>query len=322
MATKNFSWIVGAAALAFAGSVLAQGQSPTTGAQGSASSQSNSSVSADKSGAAVSRSDANAVNAGAGQQSASLSNGSELNATLSRPVDASKSKPGDEVTATTAKDVKSGGQVLIPRGSKLIGHVTEAKPRDKKAGNTAGAAGSAAGSAESRLGIVFDRAVLKNGREVPLNAAVQAIGAAQSSGSTDLSDVGGGASSAGGAARGTGGGALGGVGNVAGGVSGSVGGVAQTTGGAVSSTVGNSVGTITRSPNAVGGLDAAGRLDSGSKGVFGLKDFELASSSAGGAQSSIITSATRNVRLESGTSLLLVTGAHAFSSEPQNAPVK
>jgi hypothetical protein len=272
------------------------------------------------------RSDSSTANAAAGQGSASLSNGSELNATLSRPVDASKSKPGDEVTATNAQDVKSAGQVVIPRGSKLIGHVTEAKPRGKKgntnAGGTADAAGSAAGSAESKLGIVFDRAVLKDGREIPLNAAVQAIGAAQSSASADMPDAGESIGGASGAARGTGGGALGSAGGVAGGVSGTVGGVARTTGGAASSTVGGSVGAATRSAGAVGGLSSAGRLTSGSKGVFGLKDMELASSTAGGAQGSVITSATRNVRLDSGTNLLLVTNAQAAGNGAQSAPVK
>ena len=72
-------------------------------------------------------------------------------------------------------------------------------------------------------------------------------------------------------------------------LTGSVGGVADTTGG---------------SAGAVGGLDAAGRLSLGSKGVFGLKDLGLALSAAGAG--SVITSSTRNVRLESGTSLLLV----------------
>jgi len=326
MTTQSHSRIL-YLALAFAGTAFAQGQSPTTGAQGGASAQSDTSVSAGKTGATASH--ASSGNADAGHGSASLASGSELNATLSRPVDAGKSKPGDEVTATNAQDVKSDGHLLIPRGSKLMGHVTEAQPHGQKGSSgkggsgAEGAAASATGSAESRLGIVFDRAVLKNGREVPLNATVQALGAAQSAASMEVPDMGEGAmnagGAAGGAARGSGRGALGGVG---GGLAGSVGGVARTTGGAVNSTVGGSLGAATHSAGAVGGLDAVGHLTAGSKGVFGLKGLELTSAAAGSAEGSVITSATHNVRLESGTNLLLVTGARTAGTATDSGPVK
>src|SRR5262249_23218801 len=148
---------------------------------------------------------------------------------------------------------------------------------------------------------------------------VQAIGATQSLASEEMTDSDGDIA---GAARERGAGALGGVGAVTRGISGSVGSVARTTGGAVDSTVGGSVGVATRSAGAVGGGDAAGRLVSGSKGVFGLRDLSLASSSAGSAEGSVITSAARNVRLESGTNLLLVTSAQAEGNGVQKGPVK
>src|SRR6476659_3448343 len=64
-----------------------------------------------------------------GQNSASLSSGTAMNAALSQPIDAKKNKPGDAVTARTTEATKSEGKVVIPKGSKLVGHVTEAKAR-------------------------------------------------------------------------------------------------------------------------------------------------------------------------------------------------
>jgi hypothetical protein len=46
-------------------------------------------------------------------------------------------------------------------------------------------------------------------------------------------------------------------------------------------------------------------LTSGSRGVFGIDGLEFASSSAGNAQGSVISSSTRNVRLDGGTRMLL-----------------
>ena len=50
-------------------------------------------------------------------------------------------------------------------------------------------------------------------------------------------------------------------------------------------------------------------LSSGSKGVFGIDGLEFVSSAAGGAQGSVITSSTRNVRLDGGSRMLLTNSA-------------
>jgi len=50
---------------------------------------------------------------------------------------------------------------VIPKGTKLVGHVTECKQRSKE-------------QKESALGIVFDKAILKNGEEIPLNVTIRA----------------------------------------------------------------------------------------------------------------------------------------------------
>jgi hypothetical protein len=294
--------LIACAALAIGASALAQNQA---GVQGGASTGAQTSASASESGASATGSSAASAHAGTKRADANLAGGTELNATLVKPVDASKNKPGDAVTATNAQDVKSGGQVVIPKGSKLIGRVTQAQPRTK--GGSSGG-GSADGKSESQLGFVFERAVLKDGREIPLNATVQAVAAtaasARSSGSGLMTTGGGSGTGSGGA---TGGGLVSTAGGAATGTVGTVAGA----GGTVSSNVG---GAISRSAGATGGLNAAGRLTSGSKGVFGLKGLDISSSAAGSGDGSLITSATRNVRLESGTNMLLVAGASAAGS--------
>ena len=123
-------WIVILAAGVLTAGAAAQG----TGASG-ASASGNASASTKASGNAG----ANGANA-----SSSLSSGTNLQAELTKSLDAKKAKVGDEVTAKVTQDVKSNGQVVVRKGSKLIGHVTEAKARSQ-------------GDQESRLGIAFDR---------------------------------------------------------------------------------------------------------------------------------------------------------------------
>ena len=50
----------------------------------------------------------------------SLASGTTIPATLTKPIDARKAKPGDEVAAKTTEDVRSASGVVIPRGSRLV----------------------------------------------------------------------------------------------------------------------------------------------------------------------------------------------------------
>lgn len=310
------------------GQGASQSQPPKTGsqagAQGSASSQTNASAQANKNGAQASGSNSTSANAQAGKNSAHVDNGTTMNAVLSRPVDAKKNKPGDEVTAKTTQNVMSNGEVVIPKGSTLKGHVTEAKAREK-------------GQSESALGIVFDRAVMKNGQEMPVNFTVQALAAAQSMTSAatgpDSLGTGGSAMGSGGAAGGgsmgggaVGGGLVGGVGSTVGGAVGSAGNVAGSAGGSATGTLGSTVGSaggvtggVASSTNGmvsgtVGGLNSAGQIVSTSHGVFGLQGLGLTSAAGNETQGSLITSTTRNVHLDSGTRMLLVSQSQAQAS--------
>jgi hypothetical protein len=70
--------------------------------------------------------------------------GITLQAELIKPVDARKNKPGDEVLAKVTLDVKVNGSVVIAKGSRLVGHVTEVKAHSKD-------------QPTSDVGIAFDR---------------------------------------------------------------------------------------------------------------------------------------------------------------------
>jgi hypothetical protein len=274
-------------------------------AQGDASATTGTTVNAGPGNASASNSSASSASANTKHAQAGAASSSEMNATLSKPVDARKAKPGDTVTATNDNDAKAADGTPIKRGSKLVGHVTKARPLDKSASGSA--------DAQSMLSIVFDRAILKDGREVPLNATIQAVSAAQSAASLD-SDMGGAGMPAGGfgagSARGGGGGLLRGTaGSVAGG-QGAAGGLAGSVGSGVSGTAGGVAGATLHSAGAVGGVTSSGMLNSGSRGVFGINGLEFASSSAGSAEGSVITSSTRNVRLDGGTRMLLSNSAN------------
>ena len=298
---KATSVIVLASMLVVTGSaVYAQ-----AGAQASSSASGSTSVQADKSGATASSNTSTSSSAKAGHSSASLSDGTAVNAALSQPVDAKKNKPGDQVTAKTTEATKSEGKVVIPRGSKLVGHVTECKQRSKE-------------EKESALGIVFDKAILKNGEEVPLNVTIRALAAAQTAGassigSDDLS-AGGGAV---GSARATGGGALGGVRSAAGAATGAVTNTAANAGSVAGGAVNSTVNAAGATHGAVGGLNSTGQLTSNSQGVFGLEGLNLNGAASNSTQGSLITSTSKNVHLDSGTQLLLVSQAQASTQSPK-----
>jgi len=213
-----------------------------------------------------------------------------LNAELVHALDAKSAKAGDEVTAKVTEDVKSNGKVVVHKGSKLMGHVTEVQARSK-------------GSADSRLGIVFDKAVLRGGEEMSFSGAVQALAppanAALLAGADESSSLSSPSLAGGGAHRSGGGGLLGGTTSTATGV---VGGATSTVTGTTTGTVN---GTLSGATGIAGGLTADGRLTSASQGAIGLQGLTLNSTTASSSQGSVISSASRNVRLESGTQMLL-----------------
>lgn len=279
-----------------------------TGAQAGAQSSGQASVQAGQTQAQASgnASAASAASAQNEQANASLASGTAFNAALSSPVDSKKCKPGDPVNAHTTEAAKSEGKTVIPKGAKLVGHVTQASARGK-------------GESESALGIVFDKAILKNGQEIPLNnVTIQAIASAEGSASAagaDMDAMGGMGASAAGSGMAGGRSTLGGVSSAAGGAVGTVTNTAASAGGAAGGTLNSAAsagGSIAgASKGAVGGLNAAGQLSSNSQGVFGLNGLNLNAAGSNATQDSVITSAGKNVHLDSGTRMLLVSQANA-----------
>ena len=287
-----------------------------TGAQAGAQSSSQASVQAGQTQAQASggASTSTAASAQNGQASGSVASGTAFNAALSSPVDSKKCKPGDAVNAHTTEAVKSEGKTVIPKGSKLVGHVTQASARTE-------------GESESALGIVFDKAILKNGQEIPLSAGIQALASAQSGVSaagSDMDTMGGMGASAAGSGMAGGRSALGGVASTAGGAAGTVTNTAANVGGVAGGTVNsaaNAGGSIAgTSKGAVGGLNTAGQLTSNSQGVFGLNGLNLSTAGSNATQGSVITSAGKNVHLESGTRMLLVSQAQAGEQGASKQP--
>jgi hypothetical protein len=230
------------------------------------------------------------------QRGTTLASGTAINAELSTSVDSKKAKPGDPVKAKITEAVTSNGQAVLPKGAQLVGHVTEASARAK-------------GGNESSLGIVFDKAVLKHGEEVPLNVSIQAL-------ATGVSPAGGSAPPmnmdpyAGVNSSGSRGGGMPGGGASGGGTRGSTGASTASNPGSTgypTSTADNTGQPTVNTGGANGGLDASGHLAPSSRGVYGLEGLALNKKTQGTTQSTLITSTGKNVHLDSGTKMLLVT---------------
>jgi hypothetical protein len=218
-----------------------------------------------------------AAEANASASASSAISGQTVPAQLSKPVDARKNKPGDEVVAKTTQDVKSNGQVVIPRGSKIMGRVTEAKARTK-------------GQNQSSLSLAFDRAILNNGTNVPVSFAVQAIGSSTMGLQAEeqpLAASAGSASMAAPTATRASGGLVGGVGATAGGVT---------------NTAAGTTGSLSRA-SGVGGV-ASVPLSATSQGVVGMPNLNLVSATSSSTANKI-TSNSSNVHLDSGTEMIL-----------------
>jgi hypothetical protein len=213
-----------------------------------------------------------------------LTGTANIQAELQKTLNVNAAQVGDTVVLKTTQAVKQNGQVIVQKGSTLIGRVTEVQTR-------------AAGNATSKLGLVFDQ--LQNGDlATPITASVVSIANVQSAaslGDSMMSDVStssrtsgsasGGNSGGGLLGGGAGGGLLGGVGNTVGGV---VNTATSTTGGLVNTateTAGTATGTVGRT-------------------LSGLQISNSASGSANG--STTISSGDKNLRLEKGVTFNLV----------------
>lgn len=198
--------------------------------------------------------------------------GSVIPVQLTKSIDAKKAKKGDEVVVKVTQDLKSnGGAVIVPKDTKIVGHVTEAEGRSKE-------------QKESQLAIAFDHAVLKNGEQMQMPMSIQAIiappnrnpGAEQSSSYPGPTT--GGAPASGGGTR------------------------SGSTGGNSVPSAPQTAGTApTEAPPAA---QSQPQITGNTQGVVGLSNLKL-SAAPDATQGSLVTSENKNVKLEDGTFLLL-----------------
>lgn len=114
--------------------------------------------------ASAAGSESGSAAAQAGRASASAAQATGVSAELTKSIDSKNAKVGDQVFAKTTSEARLADGTRLPKGSKLLGHVTEVEPHSKQ-------------NRDSHLAFCFDHAVLKDGHEVPLNAMVHAIAA-------------------------------------------------------------------------------------------------------------------------------------------------
>jgi hypothetical protein len=222
-----------------------------------------------------------------------LPDGMILNAELSGSLDAKKGKAGDAVTAHLSEPVKADGKTLVPRGTKLLGHLTQASARAK-------------GDSETALTIQFDKAVLKDGQEIPLSVWIRAIAAEPRSvyqpGPSGNPVAGTGSAAEAGSPMGPRNTSAGGVPAMPGGPGGTS---------YPASSPGGPANAADGGPGAAGGLNPGGQLTPDSRGVFGLDGVHLATDASSAAKGSLITSSGKNLHLDGGTRMLLVVQAQA-----------
>jgi hypothetical protein len=212
---------------------------------------------------------------------ATLPSGATINAELKETLDSKKVKPGDLVKLKTTEAYKYNEQIVLAKGTELLGHVTQATIKEK-------------GQSESSLGIAFDRAVFSNGQEMPLNATIQAIASGEMG------------ENAAGALASPGMGAPGGGAAPSGGRPGMSG------GGSPAQNPGYQPNLSTNPIPGSGGASAdsvnpGGQLTPDSHGVFGLDGLTLQPAAGDSTQGSMILSKGKSVHLYSGTRILLLT---------------
>ena len=85
-------------------------------------------------------------------------------AVLTKPLESKSATAGQELTLRTISDVAVEGEVVIPKGSRLLGRITEVRVKG-------------AGVAQSALSVVIEKALTPDGAELPLQAIIAAVAA-------------------------------------------------------------------------------------------------------------------------------------------------
>lgn len=205
---------------------------------------------------------------------ARIAPGSVIPVSLTKTLDAKKVKVGDEVVTKVTQDLKSNsGEVIVAKDTKMMGRVTEAQARNKE-------------QKESEVAIAFDRAVMKDGTTVQMPMSIKAVIGPQNNNSQENQN-----STAGGA---------------------EMPGPTPNTG-AARSGMGSSNPSPAPSPsstpevpgNSPASTSSRPPITANTQGVIGISNLTLDSAAPNPSQGSLLTSDKNNVKIESGTMLLL-----------------
>ena len=245
---------------------------------------------------------------------------SSITGELEGKLDSKTAKPGDRVVLKTTDKVQTSDGTLIPKGSRLIGHVTEVQACD-------------ATHAIAQMGIAFDHVELKGGQSVaiftlihrlyPGRSAIDTSGNSMAGGgpmdsSMDASMGGGSGGRMGGSQSSIGGGRAGGGGM--GSPGGTLNGAGGLPGGAGTGT-GNGTGSIDDRANAGIGANPNGAVESAGLGDDGISSGAHAAAAArarprpsgfpgvmlagNSTASGLLIATKQNIQFESGTEIQL-----------------
>lgn len=264
--------------------------------------------------------EATSTAARSGHAAASAAQASDISAQLTRSINSKNAKVGDAVEAkTTSKAILANGTKL-PKGTRLLGHVTQVQ-RESHAQHT------------SELAFSFDHAILRSGREIPIHATLRSISAPRPMVDADSAfdgdaNMGGAAmaSSGRGAVRGGGGGLLGAGRGAVGGGSALAGGALRSSGNLAGGAV-NSVDSTTANAGAATTAEMGAMANAGQRNLAGAVQTSANSNTQGelipvgnmrgvsfyntsGADSSaMLQGSGRNIDLYSGSQMTLAVSA-------------
>lgn len=236
---------------------------------------------------------------------------------LQNKLDAKSARVGEPVVLKTTRKTKTADGAVLPKGSRLLGHVTEVQAHGK-------------GHENSSLSIVFDHAQLKNGQTMAIRSMIESVqpspaaiaaramenddamasAAPMGGGMVGGGPAMGGGGMVGGGLVGGGAGLVGNAGGMAGGMMGhsgsamgqAAGNLDASTNGALRSTdnlAGNATANVGRGIGASEGV--AGNLAAHATGIPGV----MLAGSGSSATSGTLTAARRNVHLDSGTQMVV-----------------
>jgi hypothetical protein len=111
-----------------------------------------------------------------GNRSAAAAQLTPVSAELMSKLDSKSAKQGDSVVVKTREDLKFPGGTDLPKGSKLIGHITNVQARVD-------------GKENSQIAIQFDHAELKGGQDMAIESVIRSISPAEGAGNTTDNSV-------------------------------------------------------------------------------------------------------------------------------------